>query len=80
MEDIEEVPPNSVVVFSAHGIPPEVREAAQARGLLAVDATCPLVQKVHVYVQQKAKEGYQIVIIGHKDHGTLLLMYYTNAL
>ncbi|XP_026190173.1 uncharacterized protein LOC34620694 [Cyclospora cayetanensis] len=68
VEDIEEVPPNSVVVFSAHGIPPSVRDAAKARGLTTVDATCPLVQKVHVYVKQKANEGYQIVIIGHKNH------------
>lgn len=72
MEDIEEVPPNSVVVFSAHGVSPEVRKAAECRNLLTIDATCPLVQKVHVYVQQKAKEGFQIVIIGHKNHGKLL--------
>ncbi|OEH76402.1 4-hydroxy-3-methylbut-2-enyl diphosphate reductase [Cyclospora cayetanensis] len=64
VEDIEEVPPNSVVVFSAHGIPPSVRDAAKARGLTTVDATCPLVQKVHVYVKQKANEGYQIGVKG----------------
>ncbi|KAL8272283.1 hypothetical protein Esti_003800 [Eimeria stiedai] len=68
VEDVKDVPKNSVVVFSAHGVSPEVREAANARGLVTVDATCPLVQKVHVYVQQKAREGYQIVIIGHKSH------------
>ncbi|KAL8446630.1 hypothetical protein Emag_004690 [Eimeria magna] len=68
VEDVKDVPKNSVVVFSAHGVSPEVREAANARGLVTVDATCPLVQKVHVYVQQKAREGYQIVIIGHKNH------------
>ncbi|KAL8447090.1 hypothetical protein Emed_004614 [Eimeria media] len=73
VEDVKDVPKNSVLVFSAHGVSPEVREAANARNLVTIDATCPLVQKVHVYVQQKAKEGYQIVIIGHKNHGMLLL-------
>ncbi|KAL8434207.1 hypothetical protein ACSSS7_003308 [Eimeria intestinalis] len=64
VEDVEEVPKNSVLVFSAHGVSPKVREAADARGLVTVDATCPLVQKVHVYVQQKAREGYQIGVKG----------------
>lgn len=69
VESLQDVPRGAVVVFSAHGVPPALREEAASRELRTVDATCPLVQKVHVYVQQKAREGYHIVIIGHKNHG-----------
>lgn len=68
VEDLEEVPEGSVLVYSAHGIPPEVREIAKKRKLYEVDATCPLVSKVHVYVKKAANDGYHILLIGHKDH------------
>ncbi|CDJ56119.1 4-hydroxy-3-methylbut-2-enyl diphosphate reductase, related [Eimeria maxima] len=68
VENLSEVPLNSVVVFSAHGVSPHVRKKAKERNLTTIDATCPLVQKVHVYVHQKAQEGYHIIVIGHKDH------------
>lgn len=69
MEEIKDIPHGSVAIFSAHGVSPAVRAEADARDLRVVDATCPLVTKVHVYVKQKAEQGYQIVLIGHKDHG-----------
>ncbi|PFH35045.1 4-hydroxy-3-methylbut-2-enyl diphosphate reductase [Besnoitia besnoiti] len=68
VEEISEIPPGAVAVFSAHGVSPAVRAEAEARGLRVVDATCPLVTKVHVYVKQKAEQGYHIVLIGHKNH------------
>ncbi|KAF8819348.1 4-hydroxy-3-methylbut-2-enyl diphosphate reductase, partial [Cardiosporidium cionae] len=68
VEDLKNVPPKSIIVYSAHGIPPEVRLQAKERELYEVDATCPLVTKVHVYVKKKSDEGYKIVLIGHKNH------------
>lgn len=68
VEDLGEVPSGSVVVFSAHGIPPETRREAEARGLVAIDATCPLVTKVHSEAARYARKGYQILLIGHADH------------
>eukprot|EP00918_Siedleckia_nematoides_P053217 GHVU01116265.1.p1 GENE.GHVU01116265.1~~GHVU01116265.1.p1 ORF type:complete len:491 (-),score=83.33 GHVU01116265.1:369-1841(-) len=68
VEDIEEIPRGATVVFSAHGVSPAVREAADARQLRTIDASCPLVSKVHVYVKKKAEEGYSIILIGHKTH------------
>eukprot|EP01068_Selenidium_serpulae_P018496 Selendium_serpulae@DN6461_c0_g2_i1.p1 len=68
IEDLKEVPEGQRVIYSAHGIAPSVREAAAKRGLVEVDATCPLVSKVHVYVKKFADNGYKIVLIGHKDH------------
>src|SRR4051794_25861659 len=65
---IHEVPEGSVVVYSAHGISPEVRAQSKGRRLQEVDATCPLVTKVHLEVLKFAKEGYSIVFIGHKKH------------
>jgi 4-hydroxy-3-methylbut-2-en-1-yl diphosphate reductase len=56
------------VVFSAHGVSPAVRAAAEARGLMSIDATCPLVTKVHAEAIRYAKQGYQILLIGHRDH------------
>jgi 4-hydroxy-3-methylbut-2-en-1-yl diphosphate reductase len=56
------------VVFSAHGISPAVRNAAKERGLTAIDATCPLVTKVHAEAVRYARQGYQILLVGHKDH------------
>ncbi|GIX62136.1 LytB protein, putative [Babesia caballi] len=68
VEDLTKVPEGSVLIFSAHGVSPAVRELAKARNLVEIDASCPLVNKVHVYVKKKAEEGYQIVLIGHKKH------------
>ena len=68
VEDVADVPQGQTVVFSAHGIPPAVRRAAEARGLTIHDATCPLVTKVHNEVIRYARQGYQIVFIGHRNH------------
>jgi len=68
VEEIEQVPPGSVVVFSAHGVSPAVRTAAAARDLTVVDATCPLVAKVHAEVRRYAGRGDTVVLIGHAEH------------
>ncbi|MBX3322139.1 MAG: 4-hydroxy-3-methylbut-2-enyl diphosphate reductase [Phycisphaeraceae bacterium] len=68
VESIDEVPEGSVVVFSAHGVSPLVRAAAAARNLTAIDATCPLVTKVHSEAIRYARQGYQILLVGHRDH------------
>jgi 4-hydroxy-3-methylbut-2-enyl diphosphate reductase len=68
VETIDEIPEDSIVVFSAHGISPAVRESARARNLLAIDATCPLVTKVHSEAIRYARQGFQILLIGHADH------------
>ena len=68
VDDISEVPPGGVVVYSAHGISPAVRSQSKARKLVEVDATCPLVTKVHLEVLKFAREGYTIVFIGHAKH------------
>src|SRR5215471_73261 len=68
VEETDEVPEGGVIVFSAHGIPPEVREAAQERGLRAIDATCPLVTKVHNEARRFAASDYDILLIGHQGH------------
>jgi 4-hydroxy-3-methylbut-2-en-1-yl diphosphate reductase len=68
VDDISEVPEGGVVVYSAHGISPEVRRFSGQRRLLEVDATCPLVTKVHLEVLRFAKEGYKIIFIGHRNH------------
>ena len=68
VERLDGVPPGSVVIFSAHGVSPAVRREAQERGLRALDATCPLVTKVHLEALRYAKEGYTIVLIGHRNH------------
>ena len=68
VDDPAEVPPGSLLVFSAHGVSPAVRRAAAARDLRVIDATCPLVTKVHVETQRMAREGYQIVLVGHQGH------------
>jgi 4-hydroxy-3-methylbut-2-enyl diphosphate reductase len=65
---IDEVPEGGVVVYSAHGISPEVRRHSRRRRLVEVDATCPLVTKVHLEVLRFAKEGYKIIFIGHRNH------------
>jgi len=68
VEETDEVPEGGVIVFSAHGIAPEVREAAQERGLRAIDATCPLVTKVHNEARRFAANDYDILLIGHQGH------------
>ncbi len=68
VEETDEVPAGGVVVFSAHGIAPEVRLAAQQRGLRAIDATCPLVTKVHNEARRFAASDYDILLIGHDGH------------
>jgi 4-hydroxy-3-methylbut-2-en-1-yl diphosphate reductase len=68
VEDEGEVPEGETVVFSAHGVAPSVHQGAQARGLKTIDATCPLVTKVHVEAKKFAAQGYTIVLIGHAGH------------
>lgn len=72
VEDVDLVPAGSIVVFSAHGIPPVVRERAAARELRIIDATCPLVTKVHNEAIRYARLGYQILLVGHKDHQEII--------
>jgi 4-hydroxy-3-methylbut-2-en-1-yl diphosphate reductase len=66
--EVDEVPPGAVVVFSAHGIAPEVRRDAERRGLHAIDATCPLVTKVHNEARRFAARDYDILLVGHAGH------------
>ncbi|MFH1664142.1 MAG: 4-hydroxy-3-methylbut-2-enyl diphosphate reductase [archaeon] len=68
IEDLNDVSENSVVIFSAHGSPPEHYELAKKKNLRLIDATCPLVTKVHLEVKKFAKEGYKIIYICHKNH------------
>jgi 4-hydroxy-3-methylbut-2-en-1-yl diphosphate reductase len=68
VDELEGVPAGAVVIFSAHGVSPAVRHEAQARGLRALDATCPLVTKVHLEALRYAREGYSIVLVGHRGH------------
>src|SRR2546422_1029636 len=68
VEAVSEVPQGAVLVFSAHGVPPTVREEAKARSLRVIDATCPLVTKVHLEALKFAREQRTIILIGHRDH------------
>jgi len=72
VETIEEVPHGAVLVFSAHGVPPTVRDEAKARSLKVIDATCPLVTKVHFEALKFAREDRTIILIGHKDHQEII--------
>lgn len=72
IDSISEAPEGSVLLFSAHGVSPEIREAARQRKLHALDATCPLVTKVHLEAIKYAKAGYTIVLIGHEGHDEVL--------
>ncbi len=67
-DDLATVPTGSVLVFSAHGVSPAVRDEAKARGLRVIDATCPLVTKIHLEVHKFLRRGYGIFYIGHKGH------------
>jgi 4-hydroxy-3-methylbut-2-en-1-yl diphosphate reductase len=68
VEELDEIPAGSTVIFSAHGVSKAVRAEAEARGLTAYDATCPLVTKVHIEVEKMRKAGMEIIMIGHKGH------------
>ena len=68
VESIDETPEDAVVVFSAHGVSPAIRAEAEKRKLVAIDATCPLVTKVHAEAIRYARRGCQIILIGHADH------------
>jgi 4-hydroxy-3-methylbut-2-enyl diphosphate reductase len=72
VDELDEVPSGATVIFSAHGVSPAVRTGARARGLRVIDATCPLVTKVHVEAQRYAREGYTIVLVGHEDHDEVI--------
>lgn len=68
VRQLEDIPPGAVALFSAHGIPPSLRERAAERGLKAVDATCPFVTKVHNEVKRYADAGYTVLLVGHRAH------------
>src|SRR4029077_13971981 len=72
VEELAEVPEGARVIFSAHGVSPAVRMEAKERQLQVIDATCPLVTKVHLEAVKFAKKGYTIVLIGHKDHDEVI--------
>jgi 4-hydroxy-3-methylbut-2-enyl diphosphate reductase len=72
VEELDEAPVGSRVIFSAHGVSPEVRRQARERQADVIDATCPLVTKVHLEAVKFARQGYTIVLIGHKDHDEVI--------
>jgi 4-hydroxy-3-methylbut-2-enyl diphosphate reductase len=72
VEELAEVPEGSRVIFSAHGVSPAVRAEAKGRSLQVIDATCPLVTKVHLEAVKFARQGYTIVLIGHRDHDEVI--------
>ena len=72
VESLSEVPEGSTVLFSAHGVSPEIRNEASRRKLFAIDATCPLVTKVHLEAIKYAKGGYTIILIGHEGHDEVI--------
>jgi 4-hydroxy-3-methylbut-2-enyl diphosphate reductase len=69
---LEQVPPDSTLLFSAHGVSPEIRRLSKERRLRTIDATCPLVTKVHLEAIKFAKEGYTIVLVGHEGHDEVI--------
>ncbi len=72
VEELDEVPEGARAIFSAHGVAPSVRKQAKQRSLDVIDATCPLVTKVHLEAVRFARDGYSIVLIGHKDHDEVI--------
>ena len=72
VDDVVEVPHGERVIYSAHGVSPEVREHSEKRNLRVIDATCPLVTKVHVEAVKFAKDGYTLILIGHRDHDEVI--------
>ena len=75
VEDLDEVPVGARVIYSAHGVSPEVREHAKRRELIEIDATCGLVTRVHSAAKRYAGKGYQIILIGHKNHVEIIGTY-----
>jgi 4-hydroxy-3-methylbut-2-enyl diphosphate reductase len=69
---LDEVPAGARAIFSAHGVSPQVRDQARGRNLQIIDATCPLVTKVHLEATKFARSGYTIILIGHKDHDEVI--------
>jgi len=72
VDELDEVPDGATVIFSAHGVSPEVRQRAEARGLKVIDATCPLVTKVHHEAVRFAQENRPIVLVGHEGHDEVI--------
>jgi 4-hydroxy-3-methylbut-2-enyl diphosphate reductase len=72
VESLDEVPPGSPLLYSAHGVSPQIRDQARQRRLVAIDATCPLVIKVHLEAIRYAREGYSIILIGHEGHDEVI--------
>jgi 4-hydroxy-3-methylbut-2-enyl diphosphate reductase len=72
VDSLDEVPDGAVTIFSAHGVSPEVRDEARRRRLRVIDATCPLVTKVHLEVIRYARENYSIILIGHNNHDEVI--------
>jgi 4-hydroxy-3-methylbut-2-enyl diphosphate reductase len=72
VDDLTEVPPGATLLFSAHGVSPEIRRTARERQLRAIDATCPLVTKVHLEAIKYASQGYSILLIGHEGHDEMI--------
>ena len=72
VDELAEAPAGARVIFSAHGVSPAVRTEATARQLHVIDATCPLVTKVHLEAVKFAKQGYTIILIGHRDHDEVI--------
>src|SRR5438270_9603915 len=72
VDSVEEVPTGERVIYSAHGVSPEVRQDSKLRELRVIDATCPLVTKVHVEAVKFAKEGLSLILIGHHDHDEVI--------
>ncbi len=72
VETLDEVPEGSPLLYSAHGVSPEIRKQAKGRRLLSIDATCPLVTKVHLEAIKYAREGYTIILIGHEGHDEVI--------
>ncbi len=72
VNDLAEVPEGSILLFSAHGVSPEIRQASRERNLRTIDATCPLVTKVHLEAIRYAQQGFNIVLIGHEGHDEVI--------
>lgn len=72
VDTIEEVPEGSILLYSAHGVSPQVRELARARQLRTIDATCPLVTKVHLEAVRFSRDGYHMILIGHEGHDEVI--------
>lgn len=72
VDSVDEVPSGERVIYSAHGVSPEVRDSSKLRNLRVIDATCPLVTKVHVEAVKFAREGYSLILIGHRDHDEVI--------